>query len=171
MKLFSLSFSVDTYAGQKYIKQKILQKIRQFFQTMAEKTEKKQFLHDILEMRFFTEKCGTVRAEMEVKEKVCQPFGLLNGGASLALAETLAGYASLSLCPENAVPVGVQVSANHLNSAFLGETVVAEAALLKQDETFHCWEITIRTKENGKKLISVCQVTNYIIKKPQKDKI
>lgn len=93
---------------------------------MAEKTEKKQFLHDILEMRFLTDSQGTVRAEMEVKEKVCQPFGFLSGGASLALAETLAGYASLALCPENTVPVGVQVSANHLNSAALGETVVAE---------------------------------------------
>ena len=80
----------------------------------------KQFLHDVLGINVFIDNTKTFCAEMEMNtEKVCQPFGFLSGGATLALAETLAGFASLSLCEENTFPVGIQVSANHLKFLFL----------------------------------------------------
>ncbi len=123
----------------------------------------KQFLHDILGITLFTDENNLFCADMEVTEKVCQPFGFLSGGATLALAETLAGYASLSLCEENTFPVGIQVSANHLNSAPLGVHVRGIARLLKKSNTFHVWEINVFEFEKTMgKIISTCQITNYV---------
>lgn len=51
---------------------------------------------------------GRCEAVMAVEKKVCQPFGILHGGATLALAETVAGQGSLILCSEEEVPAGIQ---------------------------------------------------------------
>lgn len=121
-----------------------------------------KYLHDILGMHFFTAEDQSPCAEMDVTENVCQPFGFLSGGATLALAETLAGYASLSLCPPKTFPVGMQISANHLNSVKLGGKITAKARLLKNGGTLHVWEISV-ADESGTP-VSVCQITNYIKK-------
>lgn len=57
---------------------------------------------------------GKVTAIMPVDHRTCQPFGILNGGASLALAEIMAGHGSVPLCSPNEMPCGIQVSANHV---------------------------------------------------------
>ena len=60
---------------------------------------------------------GTVKASMPVDSRTsrpCEPEDILNGGASLALAETVAGYGSLAICSSQENPVGIQVSANHI---------------------------------------------------------
>ena len=120
------------------------------------------FLHNLLDMRFYADENGIPCAGMDVSEKVCQPFGFLSGGAILALAETLAGYASLALCPENSCPVGIQISANHLKSVKKGGSVTAQARLLNKNDLLHVWEI--RILDNSSELISLCQITNYIKK-------
>ena len=104
-------------------------------------------------------------ARLRVEDKVCQPFGFLSGGASLALAETLAGFASLKLCAENEVPLGIQVSANHLRAVPAGGTVTATASLLQKSRRLHVWNVDI-TDDEGR-LISTCRITNCISQRNQ----
>ena len=53
-------------------------------------------------------KDGYVKASMPVDERSCQPFGVLNGGASLALAEIVAGHGSIPLCAASEMPCGIR---------------------------------------------------------------
>lgn len=126
------------------------------------------FLHNLLEIHFYADENGSPCADMNAAEKVCQPFGFLSGGAILALAEILAGYASIPLCPENTYPVGMQISANHLKSVKKGGKVTARAYLLNKNEFMHVWEI--RILDSSQELISLCQITNYIKKGKTYDK-
>ena len=56
-----------------------------------------------LGIQFLEMEEGYVKAQMPVDERTCQPFGILNGGASLALAEIVAGHGSIPLCPQPAI--------------------------------------------------------------------
>ena len=78
--------------------------------------EKKLFMSELLGIAFEPRKAGetTVAASLAVTSKVCQPFGVLNGGASLALAETLAGYGSMGLLAPDEIPLGIEVDAHHI---------------------------------------------------------
>mgnify|MGYP003302712088 CR=1 FL=1 len=120
-------------------------------------------LHEILGMEIVPAEKGVARARMAVTHAVCQSFGYLSGGASLALAETLAGYGSLALCEDGEVPLRVQVSANHVHAVPLGGVVHAEARLLSQSRTLHVWNVDI-TDEEGR-LVSTSRVTNCIKKR------
>lgn len=102
----------------------------------------------------------TCMARMKVDERTRQPFGFLSGGATLALAETLAGAGSHSLCP-GMMCVGVSVSGDHLKAAPEGETVTALARLLHKGRRLHVWNVDV-TDESGE-LVSVVHVTNYVI--------
>lgn len=96
---------------------------------------------------------------MHVDDRNRQPFGYLSGGASLALAETLAGVGSYGLCPD-CTAVGLSVSGNHVHAAKVGETVTARAQILHQGKQTHVWKVDV-TNENGD-LISTVTVTNFI---------
>lgn len=104
----------------------------------------------------------TIQAEMMVNEHTCQPFGRINGGASLALAEMLAGHGSFYLCSDNERPVGVQISGSHVGWATVGEKVVATARIEHRGKTTHVWNVTINT-ESGRP-VSIVRVTNMILK-------
>ncbi|MDO4949865.1 MAG: PaaI family thioesterase [Bacteroidales bacterium] len=108
----------------------------------------------------------TIQAEMMVDERTCQPFGRINGGASLALAEMLAGHGSFYLCSDDERPVGVQISGNHVGWATVGEKVVATAHIEHRGQTTHVWNVTIDT-ESGRP-VSIVRVTNMILKEPPK---
>ena len=127
----------------------------------ASKNERKPiFLHDLLGMELIFSEPGTVRARLRVEEKVCQIFGFLSGGASLALAETLAGFGSLALCGEHESPLGIQVSANHVRAVPMGGEVTATASILHQSRGIHVWNVDIVDDEG--RLVSTCRVTNRI---------
>lgn len=100
-------------------------------------------------------------ARMKVDVRNRQPFGYLSGGATLALAETLAGAASYALCPEALACVGQNVQGNHIHPAKEGETVIATAHILHQGKSSHVWQIDVRNEEGL--LISSISVTNHII--------
>ena len=104
-----------------------------------------------------------VKAQMPVDEKTCQPFGILNGGASLALAEIVAGHGSIPLCAPGEMPCGIQVSANHLHMVPKGDYVIATGRLIHRGRTSHLWNVDI-TNSNGK-LISTARIVNQIVKK------
>ena len=103
-----------------------------------------------------------VEARMPVDNKL-QPMGLLHGGASLALAETIAsGGSYLLVDPEKYEVFGLQVSGNHLSTVSDG-TLYARAEIIHQGKSTHVWDVKIKG-DNGK-LISVTRVTMMIVKK------
>lgn len=99
-------------------------------------------------------------ATMKVDERNRQPFGFLSGGASLALAENLAGVSSTALCPGK-ICVGISVSGEHVKAVVEGDTVTALAHLVSKGRKLHVWDVNI-TNSAGE-LISTVHVTNYII--------
>lgn len=102
-------------------------------------------------------------AKMPVNSKVHQPMGLLHGGASVALAESVGSAASmLFLDPKEYEVRGIEISANHLKSKREG-TVFATAKIIHKGRRLHLWEIRI-TDENNQ-LISLCKLTNMILPK------
>lgn len=103
----------------------------------------------------------TCQARMRVDERNRQPFGFLSGGASLALAENVAGVGSCALCPDSAC-VGIEVSGSHVKAVSEGDTVTAFARLLHKGTTLHVWNVDIR--DSSGELISNVRVTNYVIK-------
>ena len=106
---------------------------------------------------------GYVKASMPVDERTCQPFGILNGGASLALAEMVAGHGSAPLCPPGEIPCGIQVSANHLRIVPKGVSVEATGTLIHRGRTLHTWNVDITDPEG--RLVSTARIVNKIIKK------
>lgn len=106
---------------------------------------------------------GYVEATMPVDRHTRQPMGILHGGASLALAETVAGYGSVVLLKSNEIQVGMQVSGNHLHSAHEGETVRAIGKIIHQGRSTHVWNVDV-VNESGD-IICSARVVNSILKK------
>ena len=124
--------------------------------------ESKPNLSTALGMEFIsTPEDDTCMACMKVDERNRQPFGFLSGGASLALAENVAGVGSSALCPD-CVCVGIEVSGSHVKAVVEGDTVTAYARMLHRGSTLHVWNVDI--KDTAGDLISNVRVTNYIIK-------
>lgn len=119
-------------------------------------------LSNTLGMEFIsTPEPDTCKAVMKVDERNKQAFGFLSGGASLALAENLAGVGSIALCPGK-ICVGINVSGSHVKAVLEGDTVTAWGQLQFKGNTLHEWQIDI-TDSSGD-LISTVHVTNYIMK-------
>lgn len=119
-------------------------------------------LSTALGMEFLsTPEADTCMARMKVDERNRQPFGFLSGGATLALAENVAGVGSSALCPGCAC-VGIEVSGSHVKAVVEGDTVTAYARLLHQGTTLHVWNVDI--KDTAGDLISNVRVTNYVMK-------
>lgn len=104
-----------------------------------------------------------IEATMPVDERTRQPFGILHGGATLALAETVAGLGSMILCQPDEIVVGMQVSGNHLSSAHEGDTVRAVGTVLHKGRSSHVWNVDVFTSTD--KLVSSIRVVNSILKK------
>ncbi len=100
-------------------------------------------------------------AKMPVDERTKQPFGLLHGGASAALAETLGSVAS-SLCLDltRQYPVGVELNANHLRSVTAGY-VHGTAKAIHLGRRTHVWNITI--VDDKQQPVCVSRLTVMII--------
>ena len=126
---------------------------------------KRDGLTNTLGMEFIsTPDPDTCQARMKVDERNRQIFGFLSGGASLALAENLAGVGSLALCPNN-ICVGVNVSGSHVKAVLDGDTVTATAHILHKGKTLHQWHVDIRNGAGD--LISSVEVTNFVMNKPK----
>ena len=104
-----------------------------------------------------------VEATMPVDYRTRQPFGILHGGATLALAETVAGLGSMIICEPDEIVVGMQVSGNHISSAHEGDTVRAVGTILHKGRSSHIWNVDVFTSTN--KLVSSVRVVNSVIKK------
>ena len=103
-------------------------------------------------------------AQMPVTEKNCQINGILHGGASAALAETVGSMASVLLAnPDKQLVLGTDVTMNHIRPVALGKTVFAKATLIHKGSTLQHWDIKITDEDN--KLISYGKHTTIIVKK------
>lgn len=123
--------------------------------------EKKPNLSTAIGMHFIsTPDDDLCMATMKVDERNRQPFGFLSGGASLALAENVAGVGSTALCPGK-ICVGISVSGDHVKAVEEGDTVTAMAHLVSKGRKLHVWDVQI-TNSAGE-LISTVHVTNYVI--------
>ncbi len=102
-------------------------------------------------------------AKMPVNPKVHQPMGLLHGGATVALAESVGSAASLLFIDTDKFEVrGIEISANHLKSKREG-VVYATAKIIHKGKTIHLWQIRITDEEDN--LISLCKLTNIVLPK------
>ena len=123
--------------------------------------EKRPNLSTTLGMQFISTPDDDIcMATMKVDKRNRQPFGFLSGGASLALAENLAGVGSSALCPGK-ICVGLSVSGDHVKAVEEGETVTALAHLVCKGRKLHVWDVQISNSSG--ELISTVHVTNYII--------
>ncbi len=126
----------------------------------------KNTLMETLNIEFIDAGEGFLVAKMPVNPSVHQPAGLLHGGASVALAESVGSAASYFYINEEEQEVrGIEISANHLKSIREG-FVFGTARIIHKGRSLHLWEIKI-TDEAGN-LISLCKLTNMILTRPKK---
>ena len=106
---------------------------------------------------------GRLVARMPVNHTTFQPDKILHGGATIALAETVAGLGSAYIVDNDKVSVrGTQVSANHIRSVNKGN-VLATGIIVYKGSNMHVWNIDI-TDEKGR-ILSTCRITNMIVKR------
>lgn len=104
-----------------------------------------------------------IRAEMPVDERHVQPFGILHGGASVVLAETIGSMASNLTLEEGRAAVGLEVNANHVSSVPRGETVTAVCRPLHLGRTTQVWQTEIRRPDG--RLACVSRLTTAIVER------
>ena len=103
--------------------------------------------------------CG----KMPVDERTTQPFGLLHGGASVALAETLGSIGGgIKVYKNNETVVGIEINANHLKSARDG-WVYGKAIPIRIGKKIQVWNIEITNEDDD--LICVSRLTLAVITK------
>jgi len=123
----------------------------------------KNTLMATLEMEFIDAGEDFLTAKMPVNPRVHQPMGLLHGGASVALAESVGSAASmLYVNPEKQEVRGIEISANHLRSKREG-MIFGTARIVHKGRSIHLWEIKIVDEEG--RLISLCKLSNMILPK------
>lgn len=106
---------------------------------------------------------NTIVATMPITDNVRQPFGILHGGASVVLAESIGSVASnLIIDPEKYAGVGLDINANHVRSASKG-TLTAICSPLHIGKTTHVWDIKMYDDANN--LICVSRLTVAIVEK------
>lgn len=105
-----------------------------------------------------------LKARMPVDDRTKQPYGLLHGGASCALAETIGSIAShFVIDSSKLICVGLEINANHIRSARSG-WVIATCTPLHIGASTHVWDIKIH--DEREKLVCVSRLTVAILKKP-----
>jgi uncharacterized protein (TIGR00369 family) len=119
----------------------------------------KNTLMETLDIEFTDVGEDFLTARMPITVKVHQPDGVLHGGATAALAESV-GSAAVFVLNKNpkAIVRGIEISANHLKSVSSGY-VVATARPINLGKTIQLWEIKIEDEDN--QLISLCKLTTY----------
>jgi 1,4-dihydroxy-2-naphthoyl-CoA hydrolase len=115
-----------------------------------------------------------LKARMPVNEKTTQPFGILHGGASCVLAETLGSVAAwMTIDPEKYRAVGLDINANHIRAVTKGY-VVGHCAPFHVGKRTQVWQIDITEEDTGKR-VCISRLTVAVIDhgtlSAQKDKI
>lgn len=103
-----------------------------------------------------------VVATMPVTEKHHQPFGVLHGGVSVVLAESVASIGAYLAAPEGHVAMGIEINANHIRAVRDG-TLTATATPVHRGRSTHVWQVEIKSEND--KLICVSRCTLAIVKR------
>ena len=106
---------------------------------------------------------NSITAIMPVDERTKQPMGLLHGGATVALAETIGSMGSEMMVDlKTKAIVGIEVNANHLKSAHNGK-VEAIGTIIHKGKTTHVWDVRV-TNDKGQ-TVAICRITILVIDK------
>jgi len=125
-------------------------------------------LAQTLNMQFSHIQEDSLQMTMPVTPDVHQPYGLLHGGASAALAETVGSVASfLCIDSEKQICVGMEINCNHIRGVRSGR-VIATARPLHLGASSHVWDIRIENEEG--KLVCISRLTVAVLKKPAEPK-
>ncbi|NHF59239.1 hotdog fold thioesterase [Flavobacteriaceae bacterium TP-CH-4] len=123
----------------------------------------KNTLMETLQIEYIDVGKDYLLGKMPVNPKVHQPDGVLHGGASVALAESIGSMASfIFLDGQNFVVRGIEIAANHVKSIREGE-VFAKATIVHKGRTTQLWDIKITDVEGT--LISSCKLTTISLPK------
>lgn len=121
----------------------------------------KHTMAEALDIQFTAITDQYLKATMPVNNTTHQPYGLLHGGASAALAETVGSVASwLKINPEKQLCVGLEINCNHVRGKKAG-TVTATATALHLGATTHIWDIRITDETD--RLICISRLTVAIL--------
>lgn len=123
----------------------------------------KNTLLETLDIQFTEVGDDYLVAKMPVNERVYQPDGILHGGATFALAETVGSVASVVFAKAQNVQVrGIEMSGNHLRSVKTGN-IYAKAQTIHLGRTTQIWEIRVTDEEE--KLVSLIKLTTLSLPK------
>jgi len=123
----------------------------------------KHTMAELLDIQFTEIGNNYLKATMPVCAKTHQPYGLLHGGASAALAETVGSVASwLTIDREQQICVGIEINCNHIRGKKDG-VVTATVEPLHIGATTHVWDIKIRDEKE--RLVCVSRLTVAILEK------
>lgn len=143
-----------------YIKDKTKEEILEFINNWGEETFAKTLEIKFIDIDVENE---TLTATMPVLPRIHQPFGIMHGGASCVLAETMgSSLSNIFIDGEKYFGVGTNINTNHLRSKKDG-LVIAVARFIRKGKTMHVSEIEIRDEKE--QLISHTTMTNAIIKR------
>lgn len=124
----------------------------------------KNTLVEHLGIEFIEVNKNCLKATMPVDHRTVQPYGILHGGASVVLAETLGSIgATLNTDPKTHICVGLEINANHIKSVKSGNTVIGEAKPVHIGKKTHIWEIRITNKDE--QLVCISRITMAILDK------
>lgn len=101
-----------------------------------------------------------LRARMPVDERTKQPAGILHGGASVVLAETLGSVAATLCLPEGQHAVGLDINANHVRAVREG-WVIGECRPVHVGRSTHVWQIELR--DEAGRLVCTSRITMAIL--------
>jgi 1,4-dihydroxy-2-naphthoyl-CoA hydrolase len=105
-----------------------------------------------------------LRARMPVDDRTRQPYGILHGGASVALAETLGSTAAgLVVDPDKYRVVGQEINANHVRAVSEG-FVIGTTRPLHVGKRSHVWEIRIEDEQD--RLVCISRITMFVMERP-----
>ncbi|WP_420842708.1 PaaI family thioesterase [Fervidibacillus albus] len=123
-------------------------------------------LTDALGIQLVTLEEGFVTATMPVDERTRQPLGYLHGGASVALAETVASVGAFQLIDrEKEICFGLEINANHLRPKRDG-IVTAEGSVIHRGRSTQVWEVKI--KDENDRVICISRCTIAVVKREKK---
>jgi 1,4-dihydroxy-2-naphthoyl-CoA hydrolase len=141
------------------IEKDIKSKVKKLLETMP------QNLGHALDIEFQSFAKNEVKATMPVNENTIQPFGILHGGASIALAETIVSIGAWLNIDENTkAAVGIEINANHIRAVKKGSSVIGTGIPVHLGNKTQVWEAKIRRQENNK-LVCISRCTLAIVNK------
>ena len=122
-------------------------------------------LHEQLDLTIEDIGEDRISVRMPVDRRTIQPYGILHGGASVALAESLGSLAS-DLCIDDSsrhTPVGVEINANHLRPVPEGHYVIGTVSPIRIGRRLHVWNIEIRDPDE--KMVCISRLTIMIVER------